>query len=116
MEIGACGHVPVLTSPDSVPVQLLQELLWLAPNAYSLVHPCAWFGKFVSICGLLRWSLWNFVSPLFQTLHPVTPGRTLKWIDKSFMCWLAVKPDSVRYACADNADLCHPGPQHKPLD
>ena len=56
-------------TPGCLPVQLLQEFLWLAPNAFSLVHPCAWFGKFVSICGVLRWSLWNFVrSPLSMML------------------------------------------------
>jgi hypothetical protein len=43
-------------------VQLVQEILWLAPNAYSLLHSCAWFDDFVSICGVLRWSLWNLVS------------------------------------------------------
>ena len=43
-------------------MQLLLEILWLAPNAWSVLHKCAWFNSFVAICGVLRWSLWNFVS------------------------------------------------------
>lgn len=51
-------------------MQLCQQVLWLAPNAYSLLHTCAWFDDFVSICGVLRWSLWNLVSSLLE--HALT--------------------------------------------
>lgn len=63
--MGLAAHEVSRKSLCSVLLQVLQELLWLAPNAFILGNPCAWFGKFVSICGVLRWSLWNFVSPPF---------------------------------------------------
>ena len=49
-----------------LPVQVLQLALWLAPNAWSITRSYAWFGRFVAICGILRWSLINVVS---QRLH-----------------------------------------------
>ncbi|BDA48303.1 probable lipase at C-terminar half [Coccomyxa sp. Obi] len=57
---------------------LIQEVTWLAPNAWTLSHKCAWFGKFVAICGIIRWSTLNLMMILFV----ITGHNTNPWADK----------------------------------
>ena len=37
-------------------------MFWLAPNAWSITKESAWFGRFVAISGILRWTSINVVS------------------------------------------------------
>lgn len=53
--------------------QVVQLALWLAPNAWSLARDYAWFGRFVAICGILRWTLINLVRPLLPTVPHILP-------------------------------------------
>ncbi|EIE18442.1 hypothetical protein COCSUDRAFT_68209 [Coccomyxa subellipsoidea C-169] len=57
---------------------LIQEVTWLAPNAWTLSHDCAWFGKFVAICGIIRWSTLNLMMIIFV----ITGHNTNPWADK----------------------------------
>ncbi len=41
---------------------MLQSALWMAPNAWSITRSYAWFGRFVAVCGIVRWTLINLVS------------------------------------------------------
>ena len=60
-------------------VQSIQEVTWLAPNAWTLSHDCEWFGKFVAICGILRWSTLNLVRCLLY-------ARKLEYCFQQFIC------------------------------
>ena len=42
--------------------QVVQLVFWLAPNAWSITKEAAWFGRFVAISGILRWTSINVVS------------------------------------------------------
>ena len=41
---------------------MVQLVFWLAPNAWSITKESAWFGRFVAISGILRWTSINVVS------------------------------------------------------
>ena len=60
-------------------MQLIQEVTWLAPNAWTLSHDCEWFGKFVAICGIIRWSTLNLVRCLLN-------ARKLEYCFQHFIC------------------------------
>ena len=58
-------------------LQIFQLVLWLAPNAWSISRSYAWYGRFVAICGILRWSSINLVSsplPMDVYLCPCRHG------------------------------------------
>lgn len=55
-----CSFNSVILCLD-LAAQLVEEIAWLAPNAWSITHECSWFGHFVAICCVIRWSMLNLV-------------------------------------------------------
>ncbi|KAK9817768.1 hypothetical protein WJX72_001918 [[Myrmecia] bisecta] len=57
-------------------VQLVNLVVYLLPNIYTLVHKCGWFDPFVRVCGMLRWTCWNtlfFIAIIYaHNAHPLT--------------------------------------------
>ena len=46
----------------AIGLQVVQLVFWLAPNAWSITKEAAWFGRFVAISGIVRWTTINLVS------------------------------------------------------
>lgn len=70
-----------------LPLQLFQELFWLAPNVYMLIVPCGWFDRFVGYCMALRWSCLNLVSRLVDEQDVRCQDASLLMHARSMSCF-----------------------------
>lgn len=57
-----CGWQHLAPLQAAIGLQVVQLVFWLAPNAWSITKESAWFGRFVAISGILRWTSINVVS------------------------------------------------------
>ena len=57
-----CGLLHLARLRSCHGLQVVQLVFWLAPNAWSITKESAWFGRFVAISGILRWTSINVVS------------------------------------------------------
>ena len=103
---------------------MFQLALWLAPNAWSITRSYAWFGRFVAICGILRWSCTNLVCCCLANQSWPHAGN-YKATHLAFSFSVSVHnlvltehvPACLKLCCcADYDSVCGDRPQHQPMD
>ncbi|KAK9817879.1 hypothetical protein WJX72_003574 [[Myrmecia] bisecta] len=53
-------------------VQLINLVVYLLPNVYTLAHGCGWYDPLIRACGLIRWTCWNtlfFIAVVYAHDH-----------------------------------------------
>lgn len=44
-------------------MQILNAIFWIVPHAVILTVSCSWFDVIINVSGVIRWTIWNTVSP-----------------------------------------------------
>ena len=75
-------------------LQILNVTFWIVPHAVILTVGCSWFDVVVNVSGVIRWTIWNTVSPTH--LRNVLPVKRKNESNQPVyifdLCTLCVRP------------------------